>query len=98
MGPGPREAGQVRVSVEFRWKEEVVYWEDDRGFVFDGGWGVTPSVTYVPDADQWDRAVAPWMVGRREEILERLAREPGHVLEVFTPPYESAPGWRMITR
>lgn len=37
-------------SVEFRWKEEVIYWEGDRGYIFEAGWGVTPGVTYIPDA------------------------------------------------
>lgn len=25
--------------IEFRWKEQVIYWEGDSGFIFDGGWG-----------------------------------------------------------
>lgn len=34
--------------VELRWKEEVLYWEDRRGFAFDAGWGSTPPTLYVP--------------------------------------------------
>ena len=67
-------------DLEFRWKEELVYWEGDRGCVFEGGWGVQPPVTVVPDASTWDRVVPEWLRGRRDEVCERLRAEPGHVL------------------
>jgi hypothetical protein len=57
-------------EVEFRWKEVVVYWEGERGFTFDGGWGVDPLVTYVPDEATWDRVVPVWLKGRRTEVIE----------------------------
>ena len=44
-------------EIEFRWKEEIIYWEGMRGCVFPGGWGVDPPVTVVRDAGTWDRAV-----------------------------------------
>ncbi|WP_238439575.1 hypothetical protein [Microbacterium sp. JZ31] len=69
-------------SVEPRWKEEIVYREGGRRFVFEGGWGMTPMKLYVPHADDWDRVLPAWMRGRRAEILDRLATAAGHVLEV----------------
>jgi len=68
-------------SIEFRWKEEVVYWEGDRGCIFQAGWGVTPGVTYVPDAASWDEVVPVWLVGRRDEIVTRLRGDSNHVVE-----------------
>jgi hypothetical protein len=67
-------------EVEFRWKEQVIYWEGDRGCVFEGAWGVDPLVTIVPDASTWDRVVPDWLRGRRDEVFERLRGQPGHVL------------------
>jgi hypothetical protein len=84
------------VRIEFRWKEEVIYWEGDRGFMFDGGWGVDPPVTYVPDAASWDAFVPEWMRGRREEIVGRLRAEPGHV--VLEAPLGVGPFDREIVR
>ena len=34
-------------EIEFRWKEEVVYWEGARGCVFSAA-GVEPVITVVP--------------------------------------------------
>jgi hypothetical protein len=76
-------------SIEFRWKEEIIYWEGDRGFAFFGGWGATPPITYVPDAETWDHVVPDWLRGRRDQVISRLNAERGHVL-VATPDY-SAP-------
>lgn len=70
----------VPYEIEFRWKEEVVYWEGARGAVFVGGWGVRPLVTVVPDADTWDRAVPAWLKGRHNEVVERLRAHPAHVV------------------
>jgi hypothetical protein len=84
-------------DVEFRWKEEVIYWEGDHGFIFDGGWGVTPSVTYVPDEATWDQVVPEWLVGRRQQVVARLALESGHVLHE-TPDYSPDHGWRLVSR
>lgn len=68
-------------DVEFRWKEQVVYWEGDRGCVFEGGWGVDPVVTVVPDASTWDLVVPDWLRGRRDEVCGRLRAQTGHVLQ-----------------
>jgi hypothetical protein len=66
-------------EVEFRWKEEVVYWEGDQGFLFDGGWGTQPHVTYVPDEDGWE-LLPTWLASRRAIVLDRLRRTEGHVV------------------
>jgi hypothetical protein len=78
--------------IEFRWKEQVIYWENGQGFVFEGGWGVSPPVTYVPDKATWDGAVPDWMRGRRDEIVERLIAYPNHVVEETTSGY-----WTTVT-
>jgi len=68
-------------EIEFRWKEEVIYWEGRRGVVLLGGWGVDPPVTYVPDLATWDRVVPDWLRGRHDDVVQRLRDEPGHVVE-----------------
>lgn len=71
-------------SVEARWKEELWYHEGDDSFCFDCGWGVTPYVAYVPSEASWDRAVPPFLRGRRDEVLARIREandRHGHVLE-----------------
>jgi hypothetical protein len=68
-------------EIEFRWKEQVVYWEGSRGIVFPGGWGVDPIETVVPDADTWDRAVPVWLKGRHDEVVERLRADVRHVVQ-----------------
>jgi hypothetical protein len=73
-------SGDAKYEIEFRWKEQVIYWEGERGAVFPGGWGVSPVVTYVPDALAWDRCVPVWLRGRRDEVIANLRAESGHVL------------------
>lgn len=68
-------------ELSLQWKEEAYYWEGKRGYLFMGGWGVIPPVTYVPDAEHWDANVPAWMRGRRDEILARLRSSPHHVVE-----------------
>ena len=68
-------------EIEFRWKEEVIYWEGSRGLVFPGGWGVDPPVTLVPDAHTCDQALPSWLVGRHDEVIARLRAERGHVVK-----------------
>jgi hypothetical protein len=75
--------------VEFRWKELVIYWENGRGCVFDGAWGVDPSITIVPDADTWNAVVPPWLQNRHDELLERLRSVTGHIVKE-TPDYQNA--------
>lgn len=78
-------------EVEQRWKELVVYWEGGRGFALDAGWGVRPPVLYVPPAADWDETTPPWLHGRRDEVVRRLAEGSKHVVE--EGPYEPwAPG------
>ena len=67
-------------EIEFRWKEEVIYWEGSRGVVFPGAWGVEPIVTIVPDIVTWDRKTPPWLRGRHDEVIERLRSDAGHVV------------------
>lgn len=66
-------------EVEFRWKEEIVYWEGPDGFLFDGGWGVSPAVTYVPAAALWSEVMPDWLRERRDVVVARLGR-PGTVV------------------
>jgi hypothetical protein len=75
-------------QIEFRWKEEVVYWEGDQGFVLDGGWGVDPPVTYVPDPATWDSVVPGWLRGRQQQVVGRLRGRPNHRV-IETPDYSS---------
>ncbi|GAA1676353.1 hypothetical protein [Microbacterium lacus] len=83
-------------EVEGRWKEEVIYWEGSRGFIFDAGWGVTPLVLYVPPEDEWDAVTPEWMVGRRALIVSRLTERSGHVLLEGT--YPGDPTGRTVAR
>ena len=66
-------------EVEFYWKEEMVYWEGDRGFVFDGAWGREPISTVVPDPTSWEH-LPEWLRDRRELVLQRLRDCPGHAV------------------
>jgi hypothetical protein len=66
--------------IELRWKEEVRYWEGNRGVVFPAGWGVKPPVLYVP-LRSWDESVSSWLRGRRDEVVERLRRHREHTVE-----------------
>lgn len=77
----PVEQESATFEIEFRWKEVVIYWEGSRGCAFQGGWGVQPLVTYVPDAASWDLQVPDWLRGRREEVVSRLRTDPRHVVE-----------------
>lgn len=67
-------------EIEFRWKEEVIYWEGSRGCIFIGAWGADPPVTIVPDATPWDRAVPEFLHGRHDQILARLRTDQSHVV------------------
>lgn len=67
--------------IEWRWKEQLIYWEDDQGFLFEAGWGVDPPTLYVPVPAVWDLVTPPWLHGRREEVVARLVAHGGHVLE-----------------
>lgn len=75
--------------IEFRWKEEVIFWEDGRGCVFDGAWGVDPPITIVPDAGTWNAVVPDWLQGRHDEVVGRLRAREGHIVKE-TPDYLNA--------
>ena len=66
--------------IEYRWKEQVVYWEGRRGFLFDGGWGVGPAILYVPSPDVWQDVMPDWLRDRRSVVVQRLERHSKHVL------------------
>jgi hypothetical protein len=83
---------EIPYRIEFRWKEQVIYWEHGEGFVFEGGWGASPPVTYVPDDATWESVVPDWMKGRRDEIIARLIEYPNHVLEETDSGY-----WTTVT-
>ena len=68
-------------EIEFRYLEEVIYWEGRKGCIFPSGWGVDPAVTNVPDAETWDHAVPEFLRGRHDEVVERLRADERHVLQ-----------------
>lgn len=74
-------------QIEFRWKEQVYYWEGARGLLFDGGWGADPVVTYVPDEPTWARVAPDWARDRRVEIVQRLIDHGDTHRVVTTPDY-----------
>ncbi len=82
-------------EIEFRWKEQVFYWEVARGLYFDGGWGVTPYITYVPTAEKWAEIAPDWARERRDVILQRLADDGPHHRLVETDLY---PGKLEVSR
>lgn len=67
--------------IEYRYKEEVVYWEGSHGFLFDAGWGVTPAVLYVPSADIWQEVMPAWLRQRRDEVVGRLRDHSAHSVQ-----------------
>lgn len=67
--------------IDFEWKEVVHYREGDDSHCFPAGWGVVPPVLYVPSAERWDRVVPAWLVGRRDQVVARLAAHSGHRLQ-----------------
>lgn len=77
-----RESGVTNgeFEIEFRWKEQCIYWEGARGVVFYGGWGGKPINTVVPDHTTWDRVVPVWLRGRHAEVVARLRAHPDHVV------------------
>lgn len=84
-------------EIEPRWREELVYWEGDRGYVLDTGWGVEPGVLYVPSPAIWDNAVPSWLRGRRDEVVHRLAMHSRHRIEP-TDAYTASAVERQVRR
>jgi hypothetical protein len=85
-------------EIEFRWKEEVIYWEGTRGCFFPGGWGVNPPVTIVPDADTWDRAVPAFLRERHDEVVARLRADPRHVVKEEHDDSKTIPRYPEVSR
>jgi hypothetical protein len=73
----------------------LTYWERGHGFVFNCGWGVAPGTVYVPSEEYWDKVVPPWLVGRRTEVLDRLAKHSGHVVKEEGVSIVPAARWRI---
>jgi len=71
-------------SIEFEWKEVVHYWEGDRGYWFDAGWGVEPPHVYVPAPEIWEQCVPDWMKTRRALVVARLEAHSGHIGDCCT--------------
>lgn len=70
----------------------IAYWEGDRAFLFHAGWGVDPPVLSVPSERAWDAVVPAWLLGRRDEVVERLRLQSGHVLEETDVGYAAGKG------
>ena len=86
-------------QIEWVRKEVVVYWEGDRGFSFDAGWGVTPGVLYVPSATIWSEVMPDWLRGRRDEVVARLRDHSSHHLaEDIHGYYRNNPESRQVVR
>lgn len=88
MSTGPVYVGDS-FRIEWRWKEEVAYWEAENGFLLDAAWGVKPPHLFVPTAAAWDVVVPDWLQGRRDVVLTRLRSHSAH--EVFEDPAYSEP-------
>jgi hypothetical protein len=96
--PAAREfdGGPFRISYEY--KEMVTYWEGDDGFVFECAWGVEPPILFVPSERSWDSQVPPRLIGRRSEVVDRLAKHSGHIVEEATFKYDAAENSRTRSR
>lgn len=73
------------------WREELIYGEGERGFMFFAGWGSEQPTMYVPSTRIWDLAVPECLRGRREEVVRHLEVHSGHRLcetEEGYPPYK----------
>jgi hypothetical protein len=79
-------------KVEPRAREIIAYWEGDRAFLFDAGWGVEPPTLYVPSEAIWEQVVPDWLKGRRAEVIDRLARRSGHRIEETEQGFEPGKG------
>jgi hypothetical protein len=82
MSDAAEATGRARAPyrIEHRWKEQVIYWEGDRGYLFDAGWGVEPPVLYVPSPAIWTEVMPDWLRERRVEVVRRLELGSSHVL------------------
>lgn len=64
----------------------------------DAGWGVEPPVVYVPSAALWDQVVPPWLLGRRVEVVDRLAQRSKRVVEDTDDGYTPGADVRLVRR
>jgi hypothetical protein len=86
-------------EIEHRWKEEVIYWESEQGFLFDAGWGVNPPVLYIPSVAIWREVMPDWCRERRDEVVARLREHSQHALqEDVHGYYRNSPGARLMRR
>jgi hypothetical protein len=68
-----------------KWKEELIITDEQgREFSFECGWGVTPSVAYIPASPDWTACVPPWLHERRDEVIAAM-KSASHV--VVDGPY-----------
>ena len=81
----------MALTARAQWKEiTIVADEEGREFVFDGGWGVSPMVVYLPLEEDWARCVPDWLANRRAEVIEALAGT-GQVVKPGRYPYLERP-------
>lgn len=64
----------------------------------DAGWGVEPPVLYVPSAGLWDRVGPPWLLGRRAEVVNRLAQRSKHLVQDTDDGYLPEDDMRSVMR
>jgi hypothetical protein len=95
--PAAREFDGGSFRISFEYKEMLTYWEGKDGFVFECAWGVTPPVVFVPSERSWDSQVPPYLVGRRAEVVDRLAKYTSHIVETATFKYDAAENSRTRT-
>ena len=77
----------MALTAKAEWKETtIVKDEEGRTFVFDGGWGVSPPVAYVPIEEDWSRCVPDWLAHRRDEVIKAI-QETGQIVKDGRYPY-----------
>lgn len=53
---------------------------------------------YVPSAALWDQVVPPWLLGRRVEVVDRLAQRSKRVVEDTDDGYTPGADVRLVRR
>lgn len=64
--------------ISFPELESFFYWEGEDGFLFHGGWGVTPPVIEVPSAEVWAEVMPAWSQRKRDVVIARFQEHAGH--------------------
>jgi hypothetical protein len=86
-------------EISYPWKEQIDYWEGDQGFRFDAAWGVHLGRLMVPSAEIWAEVMPAWLIGRRAEVVQRLAKHSGHeIAEDIHGIYRNDPNHRRLSR